>query len=82
MAEEAIPGVPAMMTGLSEMSKQGFYLGFAKQVTFNQISIENHDGPAFVLENTEQIEISGLHSTQSEDPEELIVKKQFSYETN
>lgn len=82
MAEEAISGVPAMMTGLSEMSKQGFYLGFAKQVTFNQISIENHDGPAFVLENTEQIEISGLHSTQSDDPEELIVKKQFSYETN
>ena len=28
-----------------EMSRQGFYIGFAGKVSFNQMSIENHEGP-------------------------------------
>ncbi|MGX7173159.1 glycoside hydrolase family 28 protein [Enterococcus ratti] len=82
MAQKAKPGIPAMMTGLSVMSKQGFYLGFSKNIAFHQVSLENHEGPAFLLENTQQIEITKLRSTQSNDLNELIVEKKSAYETD
>ena len=49
------------------------------KVTFNQITIENHEGPAFLLENTERNKILKLQSTQSEDMDELVVRKNFAY---
>ncbi|MBD9903998.1 glycoside hydrolase family 28 protein, partial [Enterococcus faecium] len=79
MAQDAVPGVPAMMTGIEEMSKQGFYIGFAGKVSFNQMSIENHEGPAFLLENTKEISIEKFQSNQSENMDELVVRKNFAY---
>lgn len=79
MAQDAVPGVPAMMTGIEEMSRQGFYIGFAGKVSFNQMSIENHEGPAFLLENTKEISIEKFQSNQSENMDELVVRKNFAY---
>ncbi|MFR2689819.1 MAG: glycoside hydrolase family 28 protein, partial [Enterococcus faecium] len=79
MAQDAVPGVPAMMKGIEEMSKQGFYIGFAEKVTFNQMTIENHEGPAFLLENTKEISIEKFRSTQSENMDDLVVRKNFAY---
>ncbi len=79
MAQDAVPGVPAMMTGIEEMSRQGFYIGFVGKVSFNQMSIENHEGPAFLLENTKEISIEKFQSNQSENMDELVVRKNFAY---
>lgn len=68
-----------MMTGIEEMSRQGFYIGFAGKVSFNQMSIENHEGPAFLLENTKEISIEKFQSNQSENMDELVVRKNFAY---
>lgn len=55
MAKNATGGVPAMMTGIEEMTNQGFIIGFAKDIQFRNVSIDNHHGEAFAMENTENI---------------------------
>lgn len=72
LAENAIPGKPAMMAGIEDMNNRGFYVGFAKDVLFNRITIENHDGPAFYLENCEDIEVIYCKSKNTKKEEALI----------
>ncbi|KAF1299166.1 endopolygalacturonase [Enterococcus sp. JM4C] len=76
MAEAAIPGKPAMMTGIEDMTNRGFFVGFAKDILFERVSIENHEGPAFLLEETEDIEISHCRSYNTKKTEELIRQKE------
>lgn len=40
MAQDAVPGVPAMMTGIEEMSRQGFYIGFAGKVSLTRCRLK------------------------------------------
>lgn len=72
MAKNAIPGKPAMMTGIEDMNNRGFFVGFAKDIIFDHVSIENHEGPAFQLDQTENIEINKCRSYNTAKPEELI----------
>ncbi|MGM0125996.1 polygalacturonase [Enterococcus sp. AZ194] len=75
MAEEAIPGKPAMMTGIEDMTNRGFFVGFAKDILFERVSIENHEGPAFLLEETKDVETFHCRSYHTKKTEELIVQK-------
>ncbi|GJM75618.1 hypothetical protein HMSSN036_78340 [Paenibacillus macerans] len=61
MAEDAIPGRPAMMAGISDMARRGFYLGNVRDVRFSRVTIENHEGPAFYIETgmTWKLRIAG-----------------------
>ncbi|GIN72576.1 endopolygalacturonase [Bacillus sp. J14TS2] len=72
MAENAIPGRPAMMANLEKMTNRGFYVGFAKDVLFEHITIENHEGPAFYLENTKDIEVLYCKSRHTKQKEKLV----------
>lgn len=72
MAENAIPGKPDMMTGLEDMKNRGFYLGFAKSVLFNRVTIGNHEGPAFQLEHCEDVEVVYCKSKNTKHKEVLI----------
>ncbi|WP_346208083.1 glycoside hydrolase family 28 protein [Caldifermentibacillus hisashii] len=72
MAENAIPGKPDMMTGLEDMKNQGFYLGFAKNVLFNRVTIENHEGPAFQLKHCEDVEVVYCKSKNTKNEAVLI----------
>ena len=74
MAENAIPGKPAMMAGIEDMKSRGFYIGFAKDILFNQVIVENHEGPAFYVENSEEIELSNCKSKNKKN-EELLIKE-------
>lgn len=56
MAKNPKPAVPAMIEGLTARAGQGFFLKFAENICFNQVSIENHLGEAFQLENSHNIE--------------------------
>lgn len=73
MSEEATPEAPAMMTGIEPITNQGFYLGNVKDSTFRNITIENHEGPAFYLENCDNVDIEKAFSKNTKKEEELIV---------
>lgn len=72
MAKDAIPGRPAMMAGIEDMARRGFYLGNVQDVRFNQVAIENHEGPAFYIENGEDIELTACRSKGTAKPEKLV----------
>ncbi len=72
MAENAVSGAPDMMTGLEPMKGRGFYLGNVRDVQFNQVTIENHEGPAFYIENGEEVEFINCRSKNTAKPEKLV----------
>ncbi|MEC0330489.1 glycoside hydrolase family 28 protein [Paenibacillus macerans] len=72
MAEDAIPGRPAMMAGISDMARRGFYLGNVRDVRFSRVTIENHEGPAFYIENGDDVEITDCRSKNTAQPEKLV----------
>ena len=72
MAPNGTPGQPDMMTGLKDMNNRGFYLGNVRDVQFHQVTIENHEGPAFYIENGEDVEIINCHSRNTSKPEKLV----------
>ncbi|WP_334075203.1 glycoside hydrolase family 28 protein [Paenibacillus sp. A14] len=72
MAEDAVPGVPAMMAGIGEMTGRGFFLGNVRQVRFHHVTIENHEGPAFYVENGEQVTVEHCESRNTKRPEKLL----------
>ncbi|OKP99854.1 glycoside hydrolase family 28 protein [Paenibacillus sp. P46E] len=72
MAKNAVPGAPDMMTGLEPMKGRGFYLGYVRDVQFRQVTVENHEGPAFYIENGEEVELMNCRSKNTVKPEKLI----------
>ncbi|WP_411349557.1 glycoside hydrolase family 28 protein [Paenibacillus sp. WLX2291] len=72
MAENAIPGRPAMMAGIEDMNNRGFYLGNVRDVRFHRVTIENHEGPAFYIENGDEVEIIDCRSRNTAKPEQLV----------
>ncbi len=72
MAENAIPGRPAMMAGIEDMNNRGFYLGNVRDVRFNRVTIENHEGPAFYIENGEEVEVNDCRSRRTKQEEKLV----------
>lgn len=73
MSDDAKPEAPAMMTGIEPTTHQGFYLGNVKDASFRHVTIENHVGPAFYMENCENIDIEKATSKNTKKEEELIV---------
>lgn len=67
MAENAVAGFPAMMAGIEEMKQRGFYIGFAEDISFSDVVIENHVGSAFFVENTKNVEIKHCSSRNPKD---------------
>lgn len=72
MAERAVPGIPAMMAGIGEMHNRGFYLGNVKHISFHHVTIENHEGPAFYVENGEQVTVEHCESRNTKQVEQLL----------
>ncbi|MFZ5988745.1 MAG: glycoside hydrolase family 28 protein [Bacillota bacterium] len=58
MAENAVPGIPAMMSGLEEVRKMGFFCSNARNIYLNRVTLKGHEGPAFQMNNVEKIEFS------------------------
>lgn len=62
LAEDAKAGEPAMMMGIEKMKNQGFLVHFAENVVFERVSIENHVGQAFQMEDTRETELLNCRS--------------------
>lgn len=72
LAKNAVPGKPAMMAGIEDMANRGFYVGFARDVLFSRVTIENHEGPAFHIEHSEDVEVISCKSRNTKEGEELV----------
>ncbi|MBW5445313.1 glycoside hydrolase family 28 protein [Cohnella sp. CFH 77786] len=73
MAEQATPGLPAMMSGLREINNRGFFLGNVKDVRFHNVTVENHEGQAFYVENGERVTLEHCESRNTKNAEQLLV---------
>lgn len=62
LAEEAEAAEPAMMMGIEKMNNQGFIVHFAENIVFERVSIENHLGEAFQIDNSKEIEMLNCRS--------------------
>jgi polygalacturonase len=51
LAENAEPGLPAMMSDLEPMSGRGFICCNVKELSFDRVRIRNQTGPAFEISN-------------------------------
>ena len=56
MAEDAEPGMPDMMSNLEPMKQRGFFCSNVSDISFNNVTVSNHEGPAFYVENGFNIE--------------------------
>lgn len=72
MAKNAVPGHPDMMTGIENMNNRGFFLGNVRDVQFQQVTVENHEGPAFYVENGENVQVISCVSRNTAKPEKLV----------
>lgn len=72
MAKDAVPGHPDMMSGIENMNNRGFFLSNVREVRFQEVTVENHEGPAFTIENGEEIEIINCRSRNTAKPEKLV----------
>lgn len=72
LAEDAVPGQPDMMAGLKDFRSRGFYLGNVRDIRFHHVTVENHEGPAFYIENGEDVAIEQCVSKNTKKPEPLV----------
>lgn len=72
MAEDAIPGLPAMMADLEPMRARGFYLGNVRDIAFHRVRIAQHEGPAFHIEHGEEVEVVDCRSVHTAQTERLV----------
>lgn len=61
MAKDPIPGKPAMMTGIEDMTNEGFYLGFAKNIHFDRVDLQGVK-QGFHMEHTQDIQVSRCYA--------------------
>ncbi|MGM7722767.1 glycoside hydrolase family 28 protein [Metabacillus sp. Hm71] len=79
MADDAEPGLPAMMSELEPMKQRGFFCGNVRGVSFHRVTVSNHEGPAFYMENGEDIEFSKCQSKHPRSDDSMIVLKNATY---
>lgn len=68
MARDAAPALPAMMAELEPMKQRGFYCANVRGLRFHHVTVEQHGGPAFMIENGEDVELIACRSKQPVDP--------------
>ncbi|WP_299093638.1 glycoside hydrolase family 28 protein [uncultured Metabacillus sp.] len=81
MADDAEPGMPAMMSELEPMKQRGFFCGNVRGIHFNRVTVSNHEGPAFYVENGHDIEFSNCKSKHSRTDDSMIVLNNVTLHT-
>lgn len=74
MAENAVPTRPAMMSDLEPMTRKGILAHNVKNVRFNHVVIDGHEGPAFQIDGGQGVTFTGCSSYRSSqgEPEVLL----------
>jgi polygalacturonase len=72
MAQDAEPGMADMMSNLDPMKQRGFFCSNVKDITFNNVTISNNEGPAFYVENGINIEFVRCKTKDSKGDDPMI----------
>jgi polygalacturonase len=73
---ESEPELPAMMAGIKPMTQRGFFCGNVQEIQFNQVTIENHQGPAFHMQNSKDVSYHNCKSKNAAEGAILIYEEQ------
>jgi polygalacturonase len=73
MAEDAEPGMPDMLAGLEPMKQRGFFVCNAKDVFFNNVTVSGHEGAAFLVEDSINVEFNRCRANNAKSTDEMIV---------
>lgn len=55
LAKNATPEIPAMAAGVEPCTQKGFFISNTRGLNFNNVTVVGVDGPAFDVENSEEI---------------------------
>ncbi|HEX3046040.1 MAG TPA: glycoside hydrolase family 28 protein, partial [Bacillota bacterium] len=72
VARDAVPGYPAMMSDLQPMRRAGFFCCNARRISLNQLQVQEPEGAAFIINQTERIEFNGCSAPGTENTEPVI----------
>ena len=72
MADNSLPAMPAMMDGVEPMKQKGFYCNNVKDIYFNNVTVINHEGSAFTVENGENVEFTKCRVKKPVNPETSV----------
>lgn len=61
MCENAIEGIPAMMSGLQPTKRQGIYCCNTQDICFDHVTIYDQDGPAITMDNSHKVSLSSCN---------------------
>jgi polygalacturonase len=75
MAEDAEAAVPAMMAGIEPVKQKGFYACNVKDVYFNNVTVSGHNGPAFEIEDSTNVEFNRCKAVNGKSKSDMIVLK-------
>ena len=73
MAENAEASVPAMMAGMEPVKQKGFLCCNVKDVYFNNVSVSGHEGPAFEIKDSLNVEFNRCRALNGKSECEAIV---------
>jgi polygalacturonase len=73
LAAESEHGYPEMADGLELMAQAGFYINNACNVRLEKVEIKHQRGPAFMIHNTDKLEIIGCGAGKKPTEKPLIV---------
>lgn len=79
MAENAVPGVPAMMDGVGETLKMGVFCANVKNISFNNVSVRGVEGPVYQLNSAEGVTFSSCRLDSYSQP--ALVKQETADST-
>ncbi|MBR1736066.1 MAG: glycoside hydrolase family 28 protein [Firmicutes bacterium] len=72
MKDDAVPAEPAMLAGIEKMKQKGFFASNTRGIVFNNVKVVGVDGPAFEVENSEDITFSNCKNIAPRNEDTLV----------
>lgn len=62
---DALKGMPAMMDGIEPVNRRGIICNNTENISFSNVSIRQHEGPAFEINNSNDVSFYGCSSDKA-----------------
>ncbi len=75
LADDAVAGKPAMLAGIEDMKQKGFFIANSKGISFDNVTVVGADGPAFEVEDCEDIIFTNCKNKNNRCGAECVAQK-------
>ena len=72
IADNAVEGEPAMYVGVQPVKEKGFVLTNTRGIKFNNVTVVGVNGPAFEVENSEDITFTNCINKNNKSNSEMV----------